>query len=159
MRDMDNSQNPMNVNNSHIHALLQNNQVNALLKNNFVKVTFKKLKTAPVLEGRKPRSLSQEEKEFLYYYISWLLLIDNIKIKIRQSIQRNGFILDNFLLLFYVTGFVTNIIQDQMYFDFETIRENDRMFVSIIGKPTTKIQIIRFITKATNVVWLSRNLR
>ena len=65
MRDMDNSQNPMNVNNSHIHALLQNNQVNALLKNNFVKVTFKKLKTAPVLEGRKPRSLSQEEK--LYY--------------------------------------------------------------------------------------------
>ena len=152
MRDMDNSQNPMNVNNSHIHALLQNNQVNALLKNNFVKVTFKKLKTAPVLEGRKPRSLSQEEKEFLYYYISWLLLIDNIKIKIRQSIQRNGFILDNFLLLFYVTGFVTNIIQDQMYFDFETIRENDRMFVSIIGKPTTKIQIIRFITTITTCI-------
>ena len=91
-----NQQNNINqsgsINNSNIHSLLQNSQVNCLVRDNFVKVTFKNPQKH---QNMKLKCLYHEEDEsFLYFFISWLFLLDNMKNKLRQAIQKKIFILD-----------------------------------------------------------------
>ena len=66
-----------------------------------------------------------------------------MKNKLRQAIQKKIFILDTMIVLLYLIGFITNIIQDQLYFDFDTVKSNGKITIIIKGNPTTQIQIIR----------------
>lgn len=143
------------INNSNIHSLLQNSQVSCLVRDNFVKVTFKKPKNTKKQENKKLHSLyNKEDEAFLYFFISWLFLLDNMKNKLRQTIQKKIFILDTIIILLYLIGFITNIIQDQLYFEFDTIKENGKISIIIKGNPTTQIQIIRAVTTVTTIIIL-----
>lgn len=151
-----NQQNNINqsgsINNSNIHSLLQNSQVNCLVRDNFVKVTFKNPQKH---QNMKLKCLYHEEDEsFLYFFISWLFLLDNMKNKLRQAIQKKIFILDTMIVLLYLIGFITNIIQDQLYFDFDTVKSNGKITIIIKGNPTTQIQIIRAVTTFTTIIIL-----
>ena len=77
----------------------------------------------------------------LEFLCSWIILLHNFKAKICKQIENKLRIIDNILIILYLTGFITNLLQDIFYFEFKTIKIENKLSVKMIPKPTKTIQI------------------
>lgn len=150
--------NQSNFNNT--NSLLHNiNQSHALfdvsMEKNMHSPEHPKLqKKILTLKDLNPPSYTEEEKIMLEFLCSWIILLHNFKAKICKQIENKLRIIDNILIVLYLTGFITNLLQDIFYFEFKTIKIENKLSVKMIPKPTKTIQIFRLITSITTLIVL-----
>ena len=103
-------------------------------------------------EPKKNQNLNEKEIHYLFVAIRWFFLTEDITVKLRTKLEKNLKKIDTILFVLYFIGFVTNFVQDLMYFKFETRRTETTVSTIVKGEPTTAIQIIRSVTSLTTLM-------
>ena len=98
------------------------------------------------------KTLEQYQKELWLRTITWYILADNIKDKIRDFIEKKVKTLDLTIILLAFLGVVTNAIQMNLYLNFTIIKKDNRYSIDIVGKSSNLIEAFRFVTSISTLI-------
>ena len=98
------------------------------------------------------KALEQYQKELWLRTITWYILADNIKDKIRDFIEKKVKTLDLTIILLAFLGVVTNSIQMHLYLNFTIIKKDNRYSIDIVGKSSNLIEAFRFVTSISTLI-------
>ena len=98
------------------------------------------------------KTLEQYQKELWLKTITWYIIADNIKDKIRDYIEKKVKALDLTIIILAFLGVVTNSIQMTLYLKYTIIKtEDNRYSIDIKGKSSNLIEAFRFITSISTL--------
>ena len=98
------------------------------------------------------KTLEQYQKELWLKTITWYIIADNIKDKIRDYIEKKVKALDLTIIILAFLGVVTNSIQMTLYLTYTIIKtEDNRYSIDIKGKSSNLIEAFRFITSISTL--------
>ena len=99
------------------------------------------------------KTLEQYQKELWLKTITWYIIADNIKDKIRDYIEKKVKALDLSIIILAFLGVVTNSIQMALYLKYTIIKtEDNRYSIDIKGKSSNLIEAFRFITSISTLI-------
>ena len=99
------------------------------------------------------KTLEQYQKELWLKTITWYIIADNIKDKIRDYIEKKVKALDLTIIILAFLGVVTNSIQMTLYLKYTIIKtEDNRYSIDIKGKSSNLIEAFRFITSISTLI-------
>ena len=99
------------------------------------------------------KTLEQYQKELWLKTITWYIIADNIKDKIRDYIEKKVKALDLTIIILAFLGVVTNSIQMALYLKYTIIKtEDNRYSIDIKGKSSNLIEAFRFITSISTLI-------
>ena len=98
------------------------------------------------------KTLEKYQKELWLRTITWYILADNIKDKIRDFIEKKVKTLDLTIILLAFLGVVTNAIQMNLYLNFTIIKKDNRYSIDIVGKSSNLIEAFRFVTSISTLI-------
>ena len=98
------------------------------------------------------KTLESYHKELWLRTITWYILADNIKDKIRDFIEKKVKSLDITIIILAFLGVVTNSIQMSFYLNYTIIKTDNRYSINIKGKSSNLIEALRFITSISTLI-------
>ena len=98
------------------------------------------------------KTLEQYQKELWLRTITWYILADNIKDKIRDFIEKKVKSLDITIIILAFLGVVTNSIQMNLYLKYTITKKDNRYSIDIVGKSSNLIEAFRFITSISTLI-------
>jgi hypothetical protein len=98
------------------------------------------------------KTLENYQKEIWLRTITWYILADNIKDKIRDFIEKKVKSLDITIIILAFLGVVTNSIQMKFYLKYTLIKKDNRYSINIKGESSNIIEALRFITSISTLV-------
>ena len=98
------------------------------------------------------KTLERYQKELWLRTITWYILADNIRDKIRDFIEKKMKKLDITIIILAFLGIVTNSLQMNFYLHFTKIKTDNRYTINIEGKSSNLIEAFRFITSISTLV-------
>ena len=102
------------------------------------------------------KALEQYQKEFWLKTITWYILADNIRDKIRDFIEKKMKKLDIIIIILAFLGIITNAVQMNFYLNFSLVKTNNNYYtINIEGKTSNLVEAFRFITSISTLVYSS----
>ena len=98
------------------------------------------------------KTLEHYQKELWLKTITWYILADNIKDKIRDFIEKKVKSLDITIIILAFLGVVTNSLQMKFYLNFTLIKKDNKYTINIDGKTSNIIEAFRFITSISTLI-------
>ena len=98
------------------------------------------------------KTLEHYQKELWLKTITWYILADNIKDKIRDFIEKKVKSLDITIIILAFLGVVTNSLQMNFYLNFTLIKKDNKYTINIDGKTSNIIEAFRFITSISTLI-------
>ena len=98
------------------------------------------------------KTLEHYQKELWLKTITWYILADNIKDKIRDFIEKKVKSLDITIIILAFLGVVTNSLQMNFYLNYTLIKKDNRYSINIEGKTSNIIEAFRFITSISTLI-------
>ena len=98
------------------------------------------------------KTLESYHKELWLRTITWYILADNIKDKIRDFIEKKLKSLDITIIILAFLGVVTNSIQMSFYLNYTIIKTDNRYSINIKGESSNLIEALRFITSISTLI-------
>ena len=98
------------------------------------------------------KTLESYHKELWLRTITWYILADNIKDKIRDFIEKKVKSLDITIIILAFLGVVTNSIQMSFYLNYTIIKTDNRYSINIKGESSNLIEALRFITSISTLI-------
>ena len=98
------------------------------------------------------KTLEHYQKELWLKTITWYILADNIKDKIRDFIEKKVKSLDITIIILAFLGVVTNSLQMNFYLNFTLIKKDNNYTINIEGKTSNIIEAFRFITSISTLI-------
>ena len=98
------------------------------------------------------KTLESYHKELWLRTITWYILADNIKDKIRDFIEKQLKSLDITIIILAFLGVVTNSIQMSFYLNYTIIKTDNRYSINIKGESSNLIEALRFITSISTLI-------
>ena len=98
------------------------------------------------------KTLEQYQKKLWLRTITWYILADNIKDKIRDFIEKKVKSLDITIIILAFLGVVTNSIQMNLYLKYTITKKDNRYSIDIVGKSSNLIEAFRFITSISTLI-------
>ena len=98
------------------------------------------------------KTLESYHKELWLRTITWYILADNIKDKIRDFIEKKVKSLDITIIRLAFLGVVTNSIQMSFYLNYTIIKTDNRYSINIKGESSNLIEALRFITSISTLI-------
>ena len=98
------------------------------------------------------KTLEHYQKELWLKTITWYILADNIKDKIRDFIEKKVKSLDITIIILAFLGVVTNSLQMKFYLNFTLIKKDNKYSINIDGKTSNIIEAFRFITSISTLI-------
>ena len=98
------------------------------------------------------KTLESYHKELWLRTITWYILADNIKDKIRDFIEKKVKSLDITIIILAFLGVVTNSIQMSFYLNYTIIKTDNRYSIDIKGESSNLIEALRFITSISTLI-------
>ena len=99
------------------------------------------------------KALEQYQKEFWLKTITWYILADNIRDKIRDFIEKKMKKLDIIIIILAFLGIITNAVQMNFYLNFSLVKTNNNYYtINIEGKTSNLVEAFRFITSISTLV-------
>ncbi len=98
------------------------------------------------------KTLEHYQKELWLKTITWYILADNIKDKIRDFIEKKVKSLDITIIILAFLGVVTNSIQMSFYLNYTIIKTDNRYSINIKGESSNLIEALRFITSISTLI-------
>ena len=98
------------------------------------------------------KTLEHYQKELWLKTITWYILADNIKDKIRDFIEKKVKSLDITIIILAFLGVVTNSLQMNFYLNYTLIKKDNRYSIYIEGKTSNIIEAFRFITSISTLI-------
>ena len=98
------------------------------------------------------KALERYQKELWLKTITWYILADNIKDKIRDFIEKKVKSLDITIIILAFLGIVTNSLQMYFYLHFTLIKKDNKYSIDIEGKSSNLIETFRSITSLSTLI-------
>ena len=98
------------------------------------------------------KTLERYQKELWLKTITWYIIADNIKDKIRDFIEKKVKTLDITIIILAFLGVVTNLLQMSFYLNFTVLKENNFYSINIEGKSSNLIEGLRIITSLSTLI-------
>ena len=98
------------------------------------------------------KTLESYHKELWLRTITWYILADNIKDKIRDFIEKKLKSLDITIIILAFLGVITNSIQMSFYLNYTIIKTDNRYSINIKGESSNLIEALRFITSISTLI-------
>ena len=98
------------------------------------------------------KALERYQKELWLKTITWYIIADNIKDKIRDFIEKKVMALDITIIILAFLGVITNSIQMNYYLNFTLVKKQNYYTINIEGKSSNIVEGFRFITSITTLI-------
>lgn len=98
------------------------------------------------------KSLERYQKYLWLKTITWYMLADNLKDRIRDFIEKKVKTLDITIIILAFLGVVTNLLQMSFYLNFTVLKENNFYSINIEGKSSNLIEGLRIITSLSTLI-------
>ena len=98
------------------------------------------------------KTLERYQKELWLKTITWYIIADNIKDKIRDFIEKKVKALDITIIILAFLGVITNLIQNNFYLNFTLVKKQNYYTINIEGKSSNIIEGFRFITSISTLI-------
>ena len=98
------------------------------------------------------KTLERYQKELWLKTITWYIIADNIKDKIRDFIEKKVKALDITIIILAFLGVITNLIQNNFYLNFTLVKKQNYYTINIKGKSSNIIEGFRFITSISTLI-------
>jgi len=98
------------------------------------------------------KSLERYQKYLWLKTITWYMLADNLKDRIRDFIEKKVKTLDITIIILAFLGVVTNLLQMSFYLNFTVLKENNFYTINIEGKSSNLIEGLRIITSLSTLI-------
>ena len=98
------------------------------------------------------KTLERYQKELWLKTITWYIIADNIKDKIRDFIEKKVKALDITIIILAFLGIITNSIQMNFYLNYTLIKKQNYYTINIEGKSSNIIEAFRFITSISTLI-------
>ena len=98
------------------------------------------------------KTLERYQKKLWLKTITWYIIADNIKDKIRDFIEKKVKALDITIIILAFLGIITNSIQMNFYLNYTLIKKQNYYTINIEGKSSNIIEAFRFITSISTLI-------
>lgn len=98
------------------------------------------------------KALERYQKELWLKTITWYIIADNIKDKIRDFIEKKVMALDITIIILAFLGVITNSIQMNYYLNFTLVKKQNYYTINIEGKSSNIVEGFRFITSISTLI-------